>query len=156
VAVESRPSNLSLQIELLGANDAAVLQRVAPGVFDGPIDPRWTAEFLADARHHLVVARDVSEVVGMATAVHYVHPDKAPELWINEVGVAPTHRGRGVGRQLLDALLAHGRALGCHTAWVLTDQANPPAERLYESAGGVEAPPGGKMFTFELGAGDKR
>jgi hypothetical protein len=27
-------------------------------------------------------------VVGFASAVHYVHPDKAPELWINEVGVA--------------------------------------------------------------------
>ena len=58
----------------------------------------WTAEFLADSRHHLAVAVDEGRVVGMASAVHYVHPDKPPELWINEVGVAPTHRGLGIGR----------------------------------------------------------
>jgi GNAT superfamily N-acetyltransferase len=143
-----------IQIQLLGASDAAVLQRVAPGVFDGPVDPRWTAEFLADARHHLVVALDAAEVVGMASGVHYVHPDKPPELWINEVGVAPTHQGQGVGRQLLDTLLAHGRTLGCRAAWVLTDAVNPPAERLYESAGGVEAPTAGRMYTFDLNTGD--
>lgn len=47
---------MRFKIQLLGVNDAAVLQRVAPGVFDGPVDPRSTAEFLADAPHHIVVA----------------------------------------------------------------------------------------------------
>ena len=145
---------MPVQIQLLGVSDAPVLQRVAAGVFDGPVDPRWTAEFLADARHHLVVALDGAEVVGMASGVHYVHPDKPPELWINEVGVAPTHQGQGLGRQLLDRLLAHGCTLGCRAAWVLTDRANRPAERLYESAGGVEAPTSGKMYTFDLDAGE--
>jgi GNAT superfamily N-acetyltransferase len=141
---------MPVQIRLLGTSDAAILQRVAPGVFDGPVDPRWTAEFFADGRHHLVVALDGEEVVGMASGVHYVHPDKPPELWIDEVGVAPAHQGHGVGRQLLDALLAHGRTLGCREAWVLTDSVNPRAERLYEGAGGIEAPAGGKMYTFAL------
>jgi ribosomal protein S18 acetylase RimI-like enzyme len=145
---------MNIRILLLGADDASVLLRVAPGVFDGPVDPRWTSEFFADSRHHLVVALDGEEVVGMASGMHYVHPDKPRELWINEVGVAPTHQGQGIGRQLLDRLLAHGRALRCEVAWVLTDSANPPAERLYESAGGVEAPPGGKMYTFELNVGE--
>lgn len=144
------PTRPAVLIQMLGASDAALLQRVAPGVFDGPVDPRWTAEFLADARHHLVVALDANEVVGMASAVHYVHPDKPPELWINEVGVAPTHQRGGVARQLLDTLLAHGRTLGCRCAWVLTDRENPPAERLYEAAGGVKEPAGGKMYTFQL------
>ena len=139
-----------VEIRLVGADDAALLERVAADVFDGPIDPRWTAQVLADARHHLVLALDAGVVVGMASAVHYVHPDKAPELWINEVGVAPEHRGRHVGRAMLAALLAHARTLGCGAAWVLTDRVNPPAERLYESAGGVAAPPGGKMYTFDL------
>ena len=145
---------MAILIRLLGTHDAAVLQRVAPGVFDNPVDPRWTADFLADSRHHIVVAIDAMEVVGMATAIHYVHPDKAPELWINEVSVAPTHRDQGIGRQLLDALLAHGRKLGCRAAWVLTDRVNPPAERLYESAGGAAAPAGGKMYEFDLNAGN--
>lgn len=143
---------MPVRIQRLGAGDAAVLEHVAQGVFDGPVDPRWTAEFFADPRHHLVVALDASEVVGMASAVHYVHPDKSPELWINEGGVASTHQRRGIGRQLVDALLAHARTLGCQAAWVLTDRPNPPAERLYESAGGIEAPAGGRMYIFELSA----
>lgn len=142
---------MAIQIRLLGAKDTAVLQRVATGVFDEPVHPHWTAEFLADRRHHIVVALDAMEVVGMATGAHYVHPDKAPELWISEVSVAPAHQNQGIGRQLLDALLAHGSKLGCRAAWVLTDRVNLPAERLYESAGGVAAPAGGKMYEFKLG-----
>ena len=73
---------MSPTIRLLGPENASLLDRVAPEVFDNPIDPRQTAEFLADRRHHLAVALDGDLVVGMASAVHYVHPDKPPELWI--------------------------------------------------------------------------
>lgn len=86
------------EIKLLGAGDEAVLQAVAPDVFDDPIDPAAAAEFLADPRHHLAVAIVGGLVVGFVSAVQYVHPDKpAPELWINEVGVAPSHQGQGLG-----------------------------------------------------------
>jgi GNAT superfamily N-acetyltransferase len=145
----------SYTIRVLGPDEARILDRVAPDVFDHDIDPRWTAEFFADPRHHLAVALDGTTVVGMASAVHYVHPDKPPELWVNEVGVAPTHRGQGVGRQLMQALLAHGRALGCHEAWVLTDYTNTPARRLYASAGGVDAPAPTLMVSFVLGDEDE-
>ena len=129
-----------------------MLRHVAPGVFDGPVDPRWTAEFLADPRHHLAVALDAGQVVGMASAVHYLHPDKAPQLWINEVGVAPTHQGHGLGRRLIEALLALGRTVGCTEAWVLTDdQENRAAHALYLSAGGQPTPEGSvTMYTFAL------
>ncbi len=123
---------------MLGANNASVLDCVAPDVFDNPIDPRWTAEFLADPRHHMAVALLGGQVVGMASAVHYVHPDKPPELWVNEVGVAPSHQGQGIGKQLLQALFARGRALGCSEAWVATGEANTAARRLYAAASGQE------------------
>ena len=127
---------MAIDIRLLaGPHDLGVLDRIADDVFDGPVVERWARAFLDDARHHLVVALDDGVVVGMASAVDYVHPDKAPQLWINEVGVAPTHRRRGIGRRLLDALLAHGRALGCTEAWLGTEEDNVPARRLYESAG---------------------
>jgi GNAT superfamily N-acetyltransferase len=138
-------------IRILGPGDAAVLGHVAGGVFDNAVDPRWTAEFLADLRHHLVVAVDEGLVVGMASAVHYVHPDKPPELWINEVGVAPTHRKHGIGRRLLDALFERGRSLGCRQAWVATGPGNVAARRLYAAAGGRESPEPFVMVEFELG-----
>lgn len=136
---------------MLRQGDAAVLGEVAPGVFDRPIHPGWTATFLRDSRHHLAVAVEDGRVVGFASAVHYVHPDKPPELWINEVGVAPSHQGRGVGKAVLRELLRHGEGLGCVQAWVLTDPANAAALRLYESVGGERALVPQVMFTFPLG-----
>ena len=143
---------MTTTVRLLGPGDASALHRVAPEVFDRPIDPRWSAEFLADPRHHLAVALDADVVVGMASAVHYVHPDKPPQLWINEVGVAPTHQGQRIGRRLFDTLLEHARTLGCTEAWVLTDdEKNRAAHALYASAGGRASPAGSvRMYTFDL------
>lgn len=125
-------------IRLLRPDDAAVLANVADDVFDQDINPRWTAEFLNDPRHHMVVALLGNQVIGMASAVHYVHPDKPPEMWVNEVSVAPPHRQRGIGRQLVAALFSRGRELGCKEAWLGTEELNTAARRLYASVGGVE------------------
>ncbi len=127
---------MGARIRLLGPDDARLLTRVADGVFDNAVRPELAAEFLADPRHHMTVAIDDGTVVGMASAVHYVHPDKPPELWINEVGVAPAWQREGLGRRLLDALLAHGRTLGCGEAWLGTEPDNAAARGLYEAAGG--------------------
>ena len=129
---------MPITVRVLGHDEAAVLDNVADDVFDHAIHPRWCAEFFADPRHHLAVALDGDLVVGMASGVHYVHPDKAPELWINEVAVAPTHHGQGIGRRLVTTLVQHGATLGCGEAWVLTSPANEPARRMYIAAGAVD------------------
>ena len=126
-------------VRVLNSTEAHVLSNVAPDVFDGPVHPDYTAEFFADPRHHLAVALDGEVVVGMASGIRYVHPDKAPELFIDEVGVSPEYQGRGLGRQMLDALIAHAKGLGCVAAWVLTEAENAPARKLYASVGGMEA-----------------
>jgi len=141
---------VTLDIRHLGPDDERVLQRVAVGVFDHEVDPKLVSEFLRDPRHHLVVAIEDGSVVGFASGVHYVHPDKPAELWINEVGVAPSHQRQGLGKRLLQALFARGRELGCREAWVLTSPANGPAVRLYESVGGVDLADPPVMFTFRL------
>ena len=137
-------------IRLLGPADAHLLDDVAADVFDEPIDPRWRDEFLADPRHHIAIALLEGRVVGMATGVHYVHPDKPPELWVNEVGVAPPHQRQGIGLRLLRALLEHGRSLGCEDAWLGTEPDNTAARRLYAAAGGREQPM--VYVTFSLDA----
>jgi ribosomal protein S18 acetylase RimI-like enzyme len=141
---------MAVEIRILGRGDEAVLQRVADDVFDHAIDPAASATFLADERHHIAVAIDDGWVVGFASGVHYLHPDKPrPQLFVNEVGVAASHRGRGLGRAVLGALLEHGKALGCSEAWVLTDRDNAPAVRLYMAAGGGQGSDH-VMFSFEL------
>ncbi|MEP6495720.1 MAG: GNAT family N-acetyltransferase [bacterium] len=139
---------MPLDIRLLQSADGEVLEHVAPDVFDDAVDPRWSREFLADPRHHLVVAIDDGVVVGMVSAVHYVHPDKAPQLFIDEVGVAPTHHRRGIGRRMFEAMLQHGRELRCTEGWVLTEEGNAAARQLYEGCGGVSAPERSVMYTF--------
>lgn len=135
---------------MLGPYDSDVLGHVAPEVFDNRVRPDLSAEFLADPRHHLAVAVADGLVIGFASAVHYVHPDKQPELWINEVGVAPTHRRRRLGRELIEELLDRAQELGCREAWVLTERGNETASRLYRSAGGVEPDAETVMFSFRL------
>ena len=139
---------MTIAVRVLGSDEAPVLDNVVDGVFDYPVDPRWCAEFFADPRHHLAVALDGELVVGIASGVHYVHPDKPPDLWINEVGVAPTHEGRGLGRRLVATLVAHGASLGCTEAWVLTSPTNEAAKRMYRAAGSVPEEELSVMFTY--------
>jgi ribosomal protein S18 acetylase RimI-like enzyme len=138
-------------IKLLTLTDSHTLINVAENVFDDPIVESSAKEFLADLRHRLVVALDGGLVVGFVSAVIYVHPDKpAPELWINEIGVAPTHQRQGIGKSLMQAILDEAKRSGCTEAWVLTDRSNLPAMAMYKSAGGEETLPDSVMFTFEL------
>jgi aminoglycoside 6'-N-acetyltransferase I len=141
---------LTFEVRVLGPGDEHVLESVAPDVFDGAIDVRLVAEFLSDPRHHLAVAIDGGTVVGMVSGVHYVHPDKPAELWVNEVGTAPTYRGRGIARALLVAVGDHARSLGCGQAWVLTDRGNEAAKRLYRSVGGRESAEEVVMYSWSL------
>lgn len=129
---------MDARVRILGSGDEAVLANVTGEVFDHPIDPRLAREFLADPRHHIAVAVDAGVVVGFASAVHYIHPDARPQLWINQVAVAPTHLRRGLGKALMEAILGEARRLACTEAWVLTDRSNHAAMALYVSAGGIE------------------
>jgi ribosomal protein S18 acetylase RimI-like enzyme len=140
-----------IEIKLLGPADVDLLQNVAGDVFDDPIHLPSAQEFLADRRHRLVVALEGTVVVGFVSAVIYLHPDKpAPELWINEIGVAPAFQGRGIGKALMQAILEEGRKSGCSEAWVLTERDNTPAVAMYRATGGEESLPDPVMFTFKL------
>jgi aminoglycoside 6'-N-acetyltransferase I len=140
-----------IEIKLLGRTDLSLLHNVAEDVFDDPIVESSAKEFLNDPRHRLVVALDDELVVGFVSAVIYVHPDKpAPELWINEIGVAPTYQHQGIGKALMQAILEEARQAGCTEAWVLTERGNLPAMAMYKSTGGEETPPDSVMFTFKL------
>ena len=137
-------------IKILSHVDLPLLLNVADGVFDNSIDESYASEFLNDPRHHIVVAIAGGMIVGFASAVHYIHPDKPSELWINEVGVAPSHQKQGIGKALMKELLQLGHKLGCKTAWVLTDRSNEPANQLYKSSGGLADPGDTVMYQIDL------
>ena len=77
------------EVRVLGSDEAAVLERVAEGVFDDAVDARWTAEFFADPRHHLAVALEIVEVFpvpGGPTGFELI-------IW-NEMGINTTYRAQ--------------------------------------------------------------
>ncbi len=57
------------------------------------------------------------------------------EAWCSGLAVAPTLRGGGLGRQLMDTIQAKAAAAGAHALRLEVLVHNAPARRLYESLG---------------------
>ena len=118
-------------IRLLTLDDAALLQQTPDDVFDDPVVANRVVDVLQDPRHHVAAAIDGGRIIGFASAVHYLHPDKRqPELWINEVGVAAEFRRQGIARALLQRLQQLAFEQDCSDVWVLTDRGNTVAMQL--------------------------
>ncbi len=141
---------MAIEIRRVGIEDAAILDRVADGVFDEKVTPDRLAAYLAESNHHIIVAIEDGEVVGQCMGVVIRHPDKPAELFVDEVGVTPGRQHQGIGRTLLGAMLALGRDEGCAEAWVGTEPGNIAARRLYEAAGGG-TPESFVLYTIDLG-----
>jgi ribosomal protein S18 acetylase RimI-like enzyme len=141
-------------VRCLGRGEAGVLRHVARDVFDHDLRPDYLQAFFDDPHSLLAVGIDDGVVVGMASGLVYGHPDKPLQLFVNEVGVAPSHQRRGLGRELVRCLLARGRELGCAEAWVATEEENAAARRLYAATGGREASARAVVFTYPLGGGE--
>jgi ribosomal protein S18 acetylase RimI-like enzyme len=140
---------MAIEVRRVGPRDALLFERIADDVFDHAVSPAVLATYLATPGHHLVVALDGGEVVGQAAAMLHRHPDERPvELYVDELGVAPSHRRRGIARLLLDELFALGRELGCREAWVGTEHDNTAATTLYEARGAAPEP--FVMYVYEL------
>jgi ribosomal protein S18 acetylase RimI-like enzyme len=142
----------SVTVKLLQRADVEAFDNVASDVFDGEVNKALAREFLDDPRHHIAVALEGDLMVGMASAVHYVHPDKPAQLFVNEIAVSQSYQQKGIGSKLLNHLMSRGRELGCTEAWVATEPENTAARALYEKAGGQEDPIPFVMYTFPLGS----
>jgi aminoglycoside 3-N-acetyltransferase I len=115
--------------------DAAEVHRAAD-LFDSAPLPAATERFLADAGHHLLLAYDENgRAVGMISGVEMTHPDKGTEMFIYELGVAPTARLQGIGAGLVGALAGIARGRGCYGMWVGTEVDNDAALATYRRAG---------------------
>ena len=143
-------------VRRLLAGDEREVLRFAEA-FDDRVDVKITASFLRDPRHHLVVVYVDAEPAGFVSAVEILHPDKTkPELFLNEISVIERFRRRGAGHALLEELKVLGRELGCSAIWVLTDEGNPTAMRMYAKAGGTWDGARHVMFEYDLGGPDAR
>ena len=90
-------------------------------------DPRQRAVFVAE-RH--------GDAVGMATGQLVISTaEGAPSAWIEDVIVSQHDRGRGVGQQLVAAVLAWAKSRGATRCQLLADRDNAPALAFYARLG---------------------
>ncbi|KQZ28272.1 GNAT family N-acetyltransferase [Duganella sp. Root1480D1] len=147
----SEPLSLpSITIVLVEEHNADLLANVSQGVFDNEVDPDLTTQYLRDPRNLLVVAVHENQVVGMASGLLYLHPDKPLQLFINEVGVSERYHRLGVGRRLIARLLQCAEGQGCTEAWVTTEEENTAARALYVSSAGKEELDRPCVYTWRL------
>jgi len=124
---------MPIEIHRLSRANAALLDQVAPDVFDHEIDPGRLAAYLAEPGHLMVLAVEARLVVGQCAAVIHRHPDQPTELYIDNLGVAPDFKRRGIASKMVDEMFAWGRSLGCEEAWVGTEPDNVEGRGFYES-----------------------
>jgi ribosomal protein S18 acetylase RimI-like enzyme len=86
----------------------------------------------------VLVADDNGEVIGYAYAAIEGYDYMAlrgPAGVLHDIIVDPDHRGRGVGRLILDATLAFFRSRGVPRVVLSTAEQNEAAQRLFASMG---------------------
>ena len=131
---------MTITARRLASADLAVLSSVGKDVFDDPLNEASAQKFLEDPNSFLVVAQDDEKddlIIGFASAVTYLHPDKEkPEMVILEVGVSPSYQKQGIGKQIMETMLAEAKRAGCKVAWLATEPENVAALSLYKAAGG--------------------
>lgn len=123
-------------VRILEATTVEQVEAAAP-LYDGPPLRPATDAFLADPRHHLLVALDDDgRTVGFISGVEVTHPDKGTEMFLYELAVAEDARRQGTGLALTTSLADLARSQGCYGMWADVDIDNAAAHSTYRAAGG--------------------
>lgn len=126
---------MDVVIKIVGKTDAHILEHVAEEVFDHGVTNERLASHLDEANHVMCVAVFNDLVVGQLRAVIHKHPDRAPELYIDNAGVAPAFQRKGIAKRLLAEIVRLAKERSGEEMWVGTEPDNEAAIALYRSFG---------------------
>lgn len=112
-----------------------LLSEVEEEVFDEKVDLARLEKYVQEESHIMFVAIRDGIVIGQVMAVIHLHPDKATELYIDDLGVSPKFQRQGVATSMLKATIALGKQRGCEEIWVATEPDNNQANGFYKSLG---------------------
>ncbi len=141
---------MKIEFKIATLEDLLAMIKAGDALFDYLVKPERAQEFFNDPRHHLILAYYEDQIVGMASRLHYLHPDKDPQLFINEVSVIEAFQNQKIARRLVKYLCDYGKKLGCNEAWIATEKSNIPAQKAYLAAGGIEDSEAIVLFDFDL------
>jgi ribosomal protein S18 acetylase RimI-like enzyme len=95
-------------------------------------------EILADPRRRFLVAEDDDGTI-LATADVVIVPNLShaarPVAFVENVVVTRGRRGEGIGRQLMDDVVAHAEAAGCYKVQFLSNKTRTRAHAFYARLG---------------------
>lgn len=97
-------------------------------------DATWARALDPESRLGLRLAVAGGQVIGFAA--HHWHLSTwalGPDGYLEDLYVAEAARGQGVGRALIEDLVALGRASGWSRLYWMTDRTNARARALYDS-----------------------
>ena len=105
-----------------------------------PLDPDVRARLIPGLQKHpttlVFLAFDGDQAVGAAVCfIGFSTFAAKPLINIHDFVVLPTSRGKGIGRQLLEAVEAKARELGCCKLTLEVMDKNHQAVRMYQAAG---------------------
>ena len=124
-------SPLELSTHWIDTENAHLLDKVAPGVFDHAIDPERLATYLAGSANWMCLALYEGLVVGMCMCVIHSHPDKPTELFLDEIGTGDDWRRKGIARILMQKVFDRADDEGIEEIWLGTEPDNDAANGLY-------------------------
>ncbi len=134
------------EIKRLKQGDEALAKGIVERFWPkGKLNP----EFLAGEANHLLAAYAEGGLVGFLYAyeLQRIETEK-PMIFLYSIDVLPEHLKQGAGKRLIQELKKICRERNVTKMFVLTEEANAAAMRLYESTGGIRQSPDAVMFVY--------
>ncbi|OAR25182.1 hypothetical protein A8W25_05885 [Streptomyces sp. ERV7] len=120
------------QVRQAVEGDLAAIAALEARAFPGLSYPYFALRQLFDVHgHHMLVSAGTGGLYGYALLAG----DGSGRSWLLSLAVERTHRQRGHGRSLLDAVLSRADDRGLGAVWLSVAPDNHPALRLYEASG---------------------
>ena len=131
-----RIGNLLSQVDLVHHRGRPDIFKIGRKYNDSELE-----SLLLDSTRPILVAVDESDtVLGYCFCIYQQYTDHpvmtdVKTLYIDDLCVDETQRGRHIGRELYEAAVAMARETGCYNVTLNVWSCNPSALRFYESCG---------------------
>jgi len=127
---------MSLQLRAAAAADAEAIAHVKDAIWpEEATAPDYIAQVIQQPDHHTISTLDNEHVVGFVDSFITLGPAGQRRWEVDLLGVHPTHQGRGIGSQLVQATTTAGWQMGAESARGLVAVSNISSQKAFARAG---------------------